>query len=70
MSLITGTIVSWYKKHPNGDNDGDNGYDYAAAACVEGDGDDDDRDYDYAPAASTEGDDDNDDGSSDYAPAA
>lgn len=37
---------SWCKKR----SDGDDGYDYAPAACMEGDGDD-DGDYDYAPAA-------------------
>ncbi|GFY96284.1 hypothetical protein Acr_11g0005900 [Actinidia rufa] len=47
MSLISKTIVSWYKKHP----DGDDGYDYTPAACVEGDSDDDDGDYDYAPCS-------------------
>ena len=63
---------SRWKKHGDGDNDGDDGrYDYAPAACIEGD-DDDDGDYDYAPAASMEGDDDDDDdgGGYDYAPAA
>ncbi|GFY99802.1 hypothetical protein Acr_13g0012900 [Actinidia rufa] len=49
MSLISKTIVSWYKKHPDGDDDSNNRYDYAPPACV---GDGDDRDYDYAPAAS------------------
>ncbi|KAI8570917.1 hypothetical protein RHMOL_Rhmol01G0076100 [Rhododendron molle] len=67
MPLISMVIVSWCKKHP----DGDDGYDYAPAACMEGDGDDDnDGDYDYAPAAPLEGDDDDDDGDYDYAPAA
>lgn len=46
--------VSWWKMHVDGDDDGDDGYDYAPAACTEGDGDDDDGDYDYAPAASME----------------
>lgn len=63
---------SWYKKSADGDDDGVDGYDYAPAACMEGDGDDDDGDYDYAPAASMEGDggDDNDDCVFDYASAA
>ncbi len=61
---------AWYKKHGDGDDDSDDGYDYAPAACIERDGDDDDDgNYDYAPAASMEGDDDDDDGY-DYAPAA
>lgn len=47
-------IGSWWKTHTDGDDDGDDGYDYAPAACTEGDGDDDDGDYDYAPAASME----------------
>lgn len=55
---------SWCKKH--GD-ELDDGYDFAPAACIEGDGDD--GDNDYAPAALMEGDDD-DDGSYNYAPAA
>ena len=71
MSLISKVIVTWCKKHPDGDDDGDDGYDYAPAACMEGDGDDDDRDYDYAPAAFMEGDDDDDyDDGNDCAPAA
>ncbi|KAF7135916.1 hypothetical protein RHSIM_Rhsim08G0067100 [Rhododendron simsii] len=72
MPLISKVIVSWCRKHPDGDDDGDNGYDCAPAACMEGDGDDDDGDYDYAPAAPLEGDgdDDDDDGDYDYAPAA
>ncbi|KAI4297540.1 hypothetical protein L6164_037426 [Bauhinia variegata] len=45
-------------------------YEYAPAACIEGDGDDDDGSYDNAPAASMEGNDDDDDGGYDYAPAA
>ena len=72
MSLISKAVMnnlSWWKKHGDRDDDGDDGYDYAPAACIEGDGDDDDGDYDYAPAASMEGDDDDDDGY-DYAPAA
>lgn len=45
-------FASWcINKHADGDDDGDDGYDYAPAACIEGDGDDDDGDYDYAPAA-------------------
>ena len=64
MSLISKAIVTWCKKHPDGDDDGD---DYVLAACMDGDDDDDDGDYDYAPAASMEGDD--DDGT-DYARAA
>lgn len=52
----------------DGDDEGDNGYDYAAAACLEESGDDNDGDYDYAPATSPEGDD--DDGDYDYTPAA
>ncbi|KAK3210816.1 hypothetical protein Dsin_015522 [Dipteronia sinensis] len=59
----------WWKKHGDGDDDGDDGgYDYAPAACIEGNGD-----YEYAPTASMEGDDDDDDdddGGYDYAPAA
>ncbi|KAF7154749.1 hypothetical protein RHSIM_Rhsim01G0088300 [Rhododendron simsii] len=72
MPLISTVIVSWCKNHPDGEDDGDDGYDYAPAACMEGDGDDDDDDgdYDYAPAAPLEGDDDDDDGDYDYAPAA
>ncbi|KAL9340663.1 hypothetical protein Peur_066882 [Populus x canadensis] len=59
-------IASWsIRRHA----DGDDGFDYAPAACLEGDGDDEDRDYDYAPVVSMEGDDD-DDGGYDYAPAA
>lgn len=52
MPLISKVIVSWCKKHPDGDDDGDDGYANAPAACMEGDGDDDDDDgdYDYAPA--------------------
>ena len=69
MSLISKTIVSWHKKHPNGDDDGNDRYDYTPAACVKGDSDDDDGEYDYGPAASMEGDED-DDGGYDYAPAA
>ncbi|KAG6767145.1 hypothetical protein POTOM_028324 [Populus tomentosa] len=50
MSKTT-NIASWsIRRHA----DGDDGYDYAPAACLEGDGDDEDRDYDYAPAASME----------------
>ncbi|WRX33470.1 hypothetical protein QQP08_025957 [Theobroma cacao] len=72
MSLLSKVIVaSWYKKHPDGDDDGNDGYDYAPAACIEGNGDDDDGDYDCTPAASLDcDDDDDDDGSYDYAPAA
>lgn len=43
--------ITWCKSY--GD-DGDDGYEYAPAASIEGDGDDDDNDdggYDYAPAA-------------------
>ena len=70
MSPISRIAASWYKKHADGDDDSDDGYDHAPAACIEGNGDDDDGDYDYAPAASLEGDDDDDDGTYDYAPAA
>jgi hypothetical protein len=56
----------WCKKHADGDDDG---YDYAPAATLEGNGDDDDGDYDYAPAAS-EGNGGDDDGDYDNAPAA
>ncbi|KAM1812584.1 hypothetical protein TB1_025569 [Malus domestica] len=63
--------ASWCKKHGNDDNNGDNGYDYALAACMEGVGNDDELDYGYATAACMEGDDDDDDdGGYDYAPAA
>ncbi|KAM1046765.1 hypothetical protein FF1_026190 [Malus domestica] len=63
--------ASWCKKHGNDDNDDDDGYDYALAACMEGIGNDDELDYGYATTACMEGDDDdNDDGSYDYAPAA
>ncbi|KAB2079701.1 hypothetical protein ES319_A05G021500v1 [Gossypium barbadense] len=68
MSPLSKVFASWCKKHADGDDD-DNDFDYAPAACMEGNGDDDDGDYDVAPAASLEGDDD-DDGSYDYAPAA
>ncbi|KAF7153665.1 hypothetical protein RHSIM_Rhsim01G0088400 [Rhododendron simsii] len=51
MPLILKVIVLWCKKHPDGDDDGDDGYDDAPAACMEGYGDDDDGDYDYAHAA-------------------
>lgn len=44
----------------------DDGYDYAPATCLEGDGDENDGDYDYASAVSLEGDD--DDGDYYYAP--
>ncbi|KAI7989005.1 hypothetical protein LOK49_LG13G00392 [Camellia lanceoleosa] len=50
MSPISKAIVSWHKKHPDGDDNGDDEYDYAPVACTEGD-DDDDGDGDYAPAA-------------------
>ncbi|XVE54353.1 hypothetical protein DITRI_Ditri03aG0073800 [Diplodiscus trichospermus] len=72
MYPISKVVASWYKQNA----DGEDGYDYTPAACIEGNGDDDDDDdddgdYDYAPAASLEGDDDDDDGGSyDYAPAA
>ena len=36
----------WCKKHADGDDDGDDGYDYAPAATLEGNGDDDDGDCD------------------------
>ncbi|PPD69746.1 hypothetical protein GOBAR_DD33373 [Gossypium barbadense] len=68
MSALSKVVASWCKNHVVGDDD-DNDFDYAPAACMEGDGDDDDGDYDYAPAASLEGDDD-DNGSYDFAPAA
>lgn len=50
-SLISAAVESsrWRKYPDGGDDDSDDGYDYAPAA--EGDGDDDDGDYDYAPAA-------------------
>ncbi|KAK8550230.1 hypothetical protein V6N12_038950 [Hibiscus sabdariffa] len=70
MSPLSKVVASWCKKHVDGDDDDNDGFDYAPAACIEGNGDDDDGDYDYAPAASLEGDDDDDDGSYDYAPAA
>lgn len=44
----------------DGDDNGDDRYDYAPVACLEGGGDDDDGDYDYAPASFLEGDDDDD----------
>lgn len=66
MSLLSRTAGLWCRRRAEGDDDGDDGYDYAPAA---GGGDDEDGDYDYAPAASLEGDDD-DDGGYDYAPAA
>ena len=55
MSPISKVVVSWYKQHADGDDDGDDGYGYAPSACIEGNGDD--GDYYYAPAASLEGDD-------------
>lgn len=53
MSLISKVIVpsSWCKKYGDGYDEGEDGYEFVLAACVEGDGDSDDGDYDYAPAA-------------------
>ncbi|CAN4094332.1 unnamed protein product [Withania somnifera] len=59
-------IVGFQKRMSCWDGDDDGDYDFAPAACLEGDNDD--GDYDYAPAAFLEGDD--DDGDYDYAPAA
>ncbi|KAA8535036.1 hypothetical protein F0562_030039 [Nyssa sinensis] len=70
MSLFSKPIDSWFKRHGDGDDDGDDRYDHAPAACMEGDGDDDDGDYDYAPQHEGDDDDDDDDDSYDYAPAA
>ncbi|KAM1155312.1 hypothetical protein ACFX2B_025985 [Malus domestica] len=64
--------ASWCKKHGDDDDDGDDGYDYALAACMEGVRNDNDLGYGYA-TTSMEGDDDDDDdddGGYDYALAA
>ncbi|KAJ6398147.1 hypothetical protein OIU77_019036 [Salix suchowensis] len=49
MSPLSKTTAAFCSIHSHADG-GDDGYDYAPAASMEGD-DDDDGDYDYAPAA-------------------
>ncbi|PKI46246.1 hypothetical protein CRG98_033373 [Punica granatum] len=54
MSTLSKVIDSWYvHQRAEGDDDDDDGYDYAPAASTDGDDGDDDDDggYDYAPAA-------------------
>ncbi|CAN4096402.1 unnamed protein product [Withania somnifera] len=67
-------IIGFHKRMPclDGDDDGDDHYDYAPAKFLEGDGDDNNEDYDYSPGASlnSDDDDDDDDADYDYAPAA
>ena len=70
LSCTSKAITAVAASNKLADDYDSDGFYFAPAPCIEGDGDDDDGDYDYAPAASMEGDDDDDDDGHDLAPAA